>query len=113
MADRPAIIAALNVKMAALDKVLKYLKQAGVYGQPEPPPVQVNNFTVVPVERLTDEELDFYLAMAEKGRAVPIDGLTARRERPRYDPSHQAALLREIPPGEESARLGQRRAATS
>lgn len=28
--------------------------------------------TIVPNERLTNEELDFYLALAEKGRAIPI-----------------------------------------
>jgi hypothetical protein len=33
----------------------------------------VNNVTVVPLERLTDEELDFYLALVEKGRAIPIE----------------------------------------
>jgi hypothetical protein len=46
-----------------------------VYGQPELPATNlaVNNMTVVPLERLTDEELDFYLALAEKGRAIPIE----------------------------------------
>jgi len=32
----------------------------------------LNNMTIVPNERLTNEELDFYLALAEKGRAIPI-----------------------------------------
>lgn len=47
-----------------------FLVHAGVYRQPEPPVsnITVNNVTVVPIERLTDEELDFYIALAEKGR---------------------------------------------
>jgi hypothetical protein len=39
---------------------------------------------LVPIERLTDEELDFYLALAEKGRAIPIDA-TATAEHGRSD----------------------------
>jgi hypothetical protein len=29
--------------------------------------------TIVPIERLTDEELEFYSVLVEKGRAVPIE----------------------------------------
>jgi hypothetical protein len=35
--------------------------------------VTVNNVTIVPVEQLTDEELDFYEQLAAKGRAIPIE----------------------------------------
>jgi hypothetical protein len=35
--------------------------------------VTVNNVTIVPIERLTDEELDLYERMAAKGRAIPIE----------------------------------------
>jgi hypothetical protein len=39
--------------------------------------VSVGSMTVVPIERLTDEELDFYLAVAEKGPAIPIEATAA------------------------------------
>lgn len=72
----------LRLKRQALKDLLEYFRHAGIYGQPAPPPnnVSVNNMTIVPIERLTNEELDFYLALAEKGRAVPID-VTARTDK--------------------------------
>lgn len=42
--------------------------------------VQFNNFTVVPIEQLTDEELDFYLRLVAKGRATPIDVTPVERK---------------------------------
>jgi hypothetical protein len=49
---------------------------------PPAPPVQFNNVTLVPVERLTDEELQFYITLAEKGRAMPLElGGTGSRPR--------------------------------
>jgi len=38
----------------------------------------INNttITVVPLERLTDDELRLYLSMLEKQRAIPIEALT-------------------------------------
>ncbi len=58
--------------------MLKYLKWTGEHGQPAPAPVTnnltLNNVTVVPVERLTDEELAFSLRLAEKGRTSARDG---------------------------------------
>ena len=45
-----------------------------MYGQSDPPKnVTLNNITIVPVEQLTDEELDFYEQLAAKGRAIPIE----------------------------------------
>jgi hypothetical protein len=58
----------------ALADALRYLRHARVYGQPDPPQnLTVNKVTIVPIERLTDEELDFYERMAAKGRAIPIE----------------------------------------
>jgi hypothetical protein len=74
--SRQAALQLLTLKKESLVGILKYLKWAGVYGQPEPAPVtNDNNFnvTLVPVERLTDEELEFYIRLAEKGRAIPIN----------------------------------------
>lgn len=44
------------VAAVANDGLLKYLRHAGVYGQPELPSnlTTINNVTVVPIERLTD-----------------------------------------------------------
>ena len=33
----------------------------------------INNMTVAPLERLTDGELDFYLALPAKDGAIPIE----------------------------------------
>ena len=64
----------LGLKRLALADVLRYQRHARVYGQPDPPQsLTVNNVTIVPIERLTDEELDLYEAMAAKGRAIPIE----------------------------------------
>jgi len=73
-----AALQLLGLKRQALTDVLEYLRHAGVYGQPEPPPpsgnnLTVNNMTIVPIEQLTDEELEFYRGMLEKGRAIPLD----------------------------------------
>jgi hypothetical protein len=38
--------------------------------EPGGPAVQMNNFTAVPIERLTDEGLDFYLKLAEQASPV-------------------------------------------
>jgi hypothetical protein len=46
--------------------------------------VSVGAMPVVPIEHLTDEELEFYLRLAEKGRAIPIDA-TATAEPGRSD----------------------------
>jgi hypothetical protein len=71
----PAALQPLGLKRQALNDVLKYLRYAGINGRPAPPAnsVTINNVTVVHAERLSDEELDFYLALAEKGGAIPID----------------------------------------
>jgi hypothetical protein len=45
----------------------------GVFGIHDRSVITVNNVTIVPVEQLTDEELDFYEALAAKGRAIPIE----------------------------------------
>jgi hypothetical protein len=85
-AMRQSILQLLGIKRQALKDLLEYLRHAGAYGLPEPEPVQpvqvgtINNFTVVPIERLTAEELEFYEKLAEKGasrgegQAVPIKG---------------------------------------
>jgi hypothetical protein len=46
-----------------------------VYGQApaQETNIAVNKMTVVPLERLSDEELAYYLALAEKGRALAPD----------------------------------------
>jgi hypothetical protein len=69
-----AVMTVLGLKRKALKDLLEYFRHAGVFGQPDPPAtsVTVNNVTVVPLERLTDEELEFYCVLAEKGRAIPI-----------------------------------------
>jgi len=55
--------------------VLKYLRHAGIYGQPAPPTnnLMINNMTVVPLERLTHGELDFNQAFPAKDGAIPIE----------------------------------------
>ncbi|HEV3061411.1 MAG TPA: hypothetical protein VGY48_24395 [Vicinamibacterales bacterium] len=71
-----AALQLLGLKRQALKDILEYLRHAGVYWSPAPPPPLGNTLnssvTVVPVERLTDEELEFYRVLAEKGRAIPI-----------------------------------------
>jgi hypothetical protein len=70
----PAALQLLGIKRLALADVMRYMHHARMYGQPDPPKnVTVNNVTIVPIERLTDEELDLYEAMAAKGRAIPIE----------------------------------------
>jgi hypothetical protein len=71
--DRQTGLQLLAVKQRALDGILRYLRHARMYGQPEPRNLTVNNTVIVPIERLTDEELDLYEAMAAKGRAIPIE----------------------------------------
>jgi hypothetical protein len=76
---RPYVMQVLGQKQQAIAQTMKYLKHTAAFGpppseQPSGPALQVNNFTVVPVERLTDEELAFYAQLARKGRAVPIEG---------------------------------------
>jgi hypothetical protein len=73
-----AALQLLGLKRQALKDILEYLRHAGVYGSPAPPPPPLGNtlnssVTVVPLERLTDEELEFYRVLAKKGRAIPID----------------------------------------
>ena len=71
----PMMLQLLNLKRQALRDLLEYFRHAGVYGQPAQPPnnLTINGVTVVPIERLTDEELAFYRTLAEKGRAIPIE----------------------------------------
>jgi hypothetical protein len=74
--ERQACISLLALKRQALKDVLEYLRHAGVYGQPDPTPVNnltVNNVTVVPLSKLSDEELEFYRSLAAKGRAIQIE----------------------------------------
>jgi hypothetical protein len=70
-----AALQLLSIKRLALADVLRYLRHARVYGQPEPPQnlTVTNNTLIVPIEQLTDEELDFYEALVAKGRAIPIE----------------------------------------
>jgi hypothetical protein len=65
----------LAIKRLALADVMRYMRHSGVYGQPQQPQnvTLTNNVTIVPIERLTDEELDFYERMAAKGRAIQIE----------------------------------------
>jgi hypothetical protein len=73
--SRQAALQLLTLKKESLLGILKYLKWAAVCGQPEPAQVTNNQFnvTLVPIERLTDEELECYRVLAEKGRAIHID----------------------------------------
>jgi hypothetical protein len=72
----PAALQLLGIKRLALADVMRYMHHARMYGQPDPPKnVTVNNVTIVPIERLTDEELDLYERMAAKGRAIPIESV--------------------------------------
>lgn len=70
--SRQTVVQMLSLKRQALKDVLEYLRHAGIYGQPEPASnLTVNNVTIVPVERLTNEPLKFYLQLAEQGQALP------------------------------------------
>ena len=75
----------LRLKRQALKDLLEYFRHAGVYGQPELPATNlaVNNMTVVPLERLTDEELEFYRVVAEKDERSRSTRRKSRRRRRR------------------------------
>jgi len=62
----------LRLKRQALKDLLEHFRHAGVYGQPELPAnnLTINNMTVVPLERLTDEELEFYRVLCENSADV-------------------------------------------
>jgi len=64
--------------------------------RPPPPPagnsLTLNNVTVVPIARLTDEELDFYIALAEKGRAIPIDAPSPRQRPVHRRPTERTSV---------------------
>jgi hypothetical protein len=70
-----AAMTLLGLKRQALKDILEYLRHAGAYGQApaQETNIAVNKMTVVPLERLSDEELAYYLALAEKGRALAPD----------------------------------------
>jgi len=97
----------LRLKRQALKDLLEYFRHAGVYGQPELPATNlaVNNMTVVPLELLTDEELEFDRVLAEKGRAIPID---APKEPPaKATGSNENDLFNELgPTGRSGAKVG-------
>jgi hypothetical protein len=63
----------LRLKRQALKDLLEYFRRAGVYGQPDPAAnsLTVNNVTVVPLERLSDEELAFLRGARRKGSRHP------------------------------------------